>query len=345
MKQLAEKKDNAEAMFQQGLVELYGVSGDPNVKKASNFESAMRWLRLAAFRKHAGANYEVSTVLARYPNMVKPLSPYEQEDCMRAAYNGGDPLAKACVEHLFNEAKRLAAQGNPDAKWHLFLALNEGDEVILTLTDAQVLYVYSGDIYLRDASGSLLLSGTGLNVNRNNVLNGTILGKRAYSNLMPQLIALGSESSSENLSVSSGEAALPIELFGWDLTADRYSDMVLVKGLTLVRDGGIYAVIGDRRMRLWNKFQIKSPKISLPSNIDGKFYDVTAIFGTDILNGEVIDELYMLSSPVEGEDPDAVEAVLAEDSSSSAVYNLYGQKVGKHFRGITVKNGKKQIQK
>ena len=226
-----------------------------------------------------------------------------------------------------------------------FLALNEGDEVILTLTDAQVLYVYSGDIYLRDASGSLLLSGTGLNVNRNNVLNGTILGKRAYSNLMPQLIALGSESSAENLSVSSGEAALPIELFGWDLTADRYSDMVLVKGLTLVRDGGIYAVIGDRRMRLWNKFQIKSPKISLPSNIDGKFYDVTAIFGTDILNGEVIDELYMLSSPVEGEDPDAVEAVLAEDSSSSAVYNLYGQKVGKHFRGITVKNGKKQIQK
>ena len=126
LKQLAEKKDNAEAMFQQGLVELYGVSGDPNVKKAPNFESAMRWLRLAAFRKHAGANYEVSTVLARYPNMVKPLSPYEQEDCMRAAYNGGDPLAKACVEHLFNEAKRLAAQGNPDAKWHLFLALSEG---------------------------------------------------------------------------------------------------------------------------------------------------------------------------------------------------------------------------
>lgn len=126
LKQLAEKKNNPEAMFQQGLVELYGVSGDPKVKKAPNFDEAMRWLRLAAFRKHAGANYEVSTVLARYPDKVKPLSPYEQEDCMRAAYNGGDPLAKACVEHLFNEAKKLAAQGNPDAKWHLFLALSEG---------------------------------------------------------------------------------------------------------------------------------------------------------------------------------------------------------------------------
>lgn len=126
LKQLAEKKNNPEAMFQQGLVELYGVSGDPKVKKEPNFDEAMRWLRLAAFQKHAGANYEVSTVLARYPDKAKPLSPYEQEDCMRAAYNGGDPLAKACVEHLFNEAKKLAAQGNPDAKWHLFLALSEG---------------------------------------------------------------------------------------------------------------------------------------------------------------------------------------------------------------------------
>ena len=224
-----------------------------------------------------------------------------------------------------------------------FLALNEGDEALLTLTDAQVLYVYSDDIYLRDATSSLILSGTSLNVNRNDVLNGSILGKLTYSNLMPQLTASESESSAENLSVSSGEAALPVEVFGWDLTSDRYSDMVLVKGLTLVRDGGIFAVVGDHRVRLWNKFQIKSPKISLPSNIDGKFYDVTAIFGTDILNGEVIDELYMLSSPVEGEDPDAISAPLAH--SPSDLYNVYGQKVGKSFKGIVVKNGKKFFQK
>lgn len=126
LKQRAESKNDAEAMFQQGLVELYGVSGDPNVKRSPNFAEAMRWLRLAASRKHAGANYEISVVLSKYPDLAKPLSPYEQEDCMRAAYNGGDPLAKALVEHTFREAKRLAAEGNPDAKWHLFLALSEG---------------------------------------------------------------------------------------------------------------------------------------------------------------------------------------------------------------------------
>ena len=226
-----------------------------------------------------------------------------------------------------------------------FLAMDEGDDALLLLTDAQVLYVFNDEIYLRDATGSIILKGTGLSVSKNDVLNGSILGKLTYNNLMPQLIPADGELITQDISISSGETPLPKEIFGDELTADRYADMVLVKGLTLVRDGGIFAVIGDRRVRLWNKFQIKSPKISLPSNIVGKFYDVTAIYGTDVVNGEIIDELYVLSSPVEGEDPDAISAPLAQKPSSQALYNLYGQKVGKYYKGIVVKSGQKFIQK
>ena len=226
-----------------------------------------------------------------------------------------------------------------------FLAMDEGDDALLLLTDAQVLYVFNDEIYLRDITGSIILKGTGLSVSKNDVLNGSILGKLTYNNLMPQLIPADGELTTQDISISSGETPLPKEIFGDELTADRYADMVLVKGLTLVRDGGIFAVIGDRRVRLWNKFQIKSPKISLPSNIVGKFYDVTAIYGTDVVNGEVIDELYVLSSPVEGEDPDAISAPLAQEPSSQALYNLYGQKVGKYYKGIVVKSGHKFIQK
>jgi len=118
--------------------------------------------------------------------------------------------------------------------------------------------------------------------------------------------------------------------------------MVLVRGVTLVRDGGVFAVIDDHRVRLWNKFQIKSPKISLPSNITNKYFDITAIYGTDVVNGEVIDELYLLSSPVEGESPDAISApVAAEESSSGVLYNLQGQRVGKSYKGIIIKDGRK----
>lgn len=225
-----------------------------------------------------------------------------------------------------------------------FCAMNEGDEALLTLTNAQVLYVYAGDIYLRDATGSLVLSGTGLNVSKNDVLNGSILGCLTYSDRMPQLTPAESVSAAENLSISSSNEPLPIEIYGEELTDKYYADMVLVRGLTLVRDGGVFAVIGDHRVRLWNKFQIKSPKITLPSSIANKYFDVTAIYGTDIVNGEVIDELYLLSSPVES-DPDAINVPLAQEPSSSVLYNLQGQRVGKNYKGIIVKNGKKYLRK
>ena len=226
-----------------------------------------------------------------------------------------------------------------------FRDIEEGDEALLTLTDAQVLYVYDGDIYLRDATGSLVLADTGLDVKQNDVLNGSILGRLTYSNLMPQLTPLNNESIADNLSITSGEAAQPLVLYDEYLNTSHYSEMVLVKGMQLVRDGGVFAVIGDRRIRLWNKFQIKSPKISLPSNITDKYYDITAIYGTDVVNGEVIDELYLLKSPVEGDMPDAVHAPLANGQSSTFLYNLQGQRVGNNYKGIVVKEGKKLFQK
>ena len=233
-----------------------------------------------------------------------------------------------------------------------FRAMEEGTDALLLLTDAQVLYVYDGDIYLRDATGSLVLSGTGLDVIKNDVLNGSIVGRLSYNNLMPQLVPADGESEAESLTISSGGQARPYEVFGEQLTAGRYADMVVARGLTLVRDGGVFAVVGDHRVRLWNKFQIKSPKISLPSKIDGKYYDITAIYGTDVVNGEVIDELYLLSSPVESEDPvgivspktssDGTDFLLRETEQA---YNLQGQRVGADYKGIVVKGGRKYLKK
>ena len=117
------------------------------------------------------------------------------------------------------------------------------------------------------------------------------------------------------------------------------------RGLTLGGDDGVYAVNDDHRVRLWNKFQIKSPKISLPSKIADKYYDVTGIYGTDDLDGEIIDELYILRSPVEGQDPDAISAPLSQRSSSDVLYNLQGQRVGAGFKGIVVRDGRKLLLK
>lgn len=226
-----------------------------------------------------------------------------------------------------------------------FRALDEGMDALLTLTDAQVLYTYNDDIYLRDASGSIVLKGTGIEVNRNDVLNGNIFGKLTYENLMPQFTPVNGISVVRGLSVVSGEAPQPIILFADELTSDHYCDLVLVQGLTLVRESGVFAIVGNNRVRLWNKFQIKSPKISLPSNITNKYYDVTAIYGTDVVNGSVVDEFYILNSPVEGLDPDAINAIPADEKASGFSYNLAGQRVGKDYKGIVVKEGEKFYQK
>ena len=226
-----------------------------------------------------------------------------------------------------------------------FRAMEEGDEALLTLTNARVLYVYNGEIYVRDATGSLLLIGTNLNVNRNDVINGTILGSLTYSNLMPQLTHGDGTSDAESISISSGQAPPPVELFPEQLNADYYDDMVVVRGATLVRDGGVFAIIGDRRVRLWNKFQIKSPRITLPSNISDKYFDITAIYGTDVLNGNVIDELYLLYSPVEGDDPVGISTLQSQESLPKVQYNLQGQRVGEDYKGIVIVGGKTLLRK
>ena len=162
---------------------------------------------------------------------------------------------------------------------------------------------------------------------------------------MPQFVPADADSSAEDVSISSGEAPLSVEVLVDDLTPDYYSNLVWVRGMTLVRDGGVFAVIGDRRVRLWNKFQIKSPRITLPSNIAGKYFEATAIYGTDVVNGNVIEELYLLTSPVEGDSPDGIHDMEAQEPLSAGVYNLQGQRVGEGYKGIVVENGKKILRK
>ena len=57
----------------------------------------------------------------------------------------------------------------------------------------------------------------------------------------------------------------------------------------------VYAVGTEANTRLYNYFGIEG--ITLPENLDLFVFNVTGIFGTDILGEDVIDELYLLESP------------------------------------------------
>lgn len=190
-----------------------------------------------------------------------------------------------------------------------FVQTEENAEGILQLSNAQVLYVKGQDIYLRDASGSIVLSNTGLSVKKNDVLNGTVYGKRSVKNRMPQLAGVSGLTNANGLDITAGTAVEPITLHVSQLTPEYYANMVLVEKAKLVKDGGVWATFGDKRMRLFNTLGVT--KISVPTDMT-KRYNITAIFGTNTLNGEVIDELYLLKTPTAATFTEATAISLTE---------------------------------
>jgi len=208
-----------------------------------------------------------------------------------------------------------------------FRAMPDGGQALLQLTDAEVLYAKAPNIYVRDASGSLVLNGTGLAVNKNDRISGLIYGQLTYKNLMPTLEMVSGLSDVNGLQSWTGSEVEPKEKRLSELTDADFADYVVVKAVQLVRDGGVYAVEGNARARIFNTLGITSPRISVPTNIDGNFYDITAIYGTNVVKGNIIRELYLLSTPVQVAAPDAIAPAVYAADELSDVYTLDGQLV------------------
>ena len=226
-----------------------------------------------------------------------------------------------------------------------FMKLEPGTETVLKLTDAQVLFVASsGDVtFVRDAMGSIMFQNTGLGLKKNEVLNGFIFAKVGKENNMMQALGIEGSTNDNGLVKTEGEEVVPREVTLEELTEKDYSDLVLVKAVKFVKDGNVWAVSGDKRARLWNKFGVKNIKV--PSNYNDKYFDVIAIYGTNVVNGEVVDELYMMASPVEVEAPTGITTVTFNDNSDASLYNLQGQRVDASHRGLVISKGRVVLNK
>ena len=225
--------------------------------------------------------------------------------------------------------------------------MEEGTDALLQLTDAEVLYVYQTTAYIRDAKGTIMFKNTGLNLKKNDRVTGVVFVKVGAENAMLQALGIEGVTNDSGLKITSGSEVEPREVKFEDLTEDDYSDYVLVKAVQLERNNGVWAVSGDKRARLWNLFQIKG--LSVPSNVEGKFFDVEAIYSTNKLNNQVINELEFLKSPIEVPDPEGgsgIEVIGTETTSADATYfNLQGQRVSPNTKGILIRNGRMVVNK
>ena len=228
-----------------------------------------------------------------------------------------------------------------------FKSLPEGEVALLQLTNAQVLYVYENTAYVREdeENSCIMFKDMDLNLKKDDVLNGMVLVGVDEENGMKQVLGIEGSTNDSNLEITSGEEAEPREKKLEELSPADYSDYVLVKQVQLVKDDGIWAVSedGNVRVRMWNKFMDMS---ILLKNYDGKYFDVYAIYGTDVLDGSVINELYMVKTPVEVEAPTAINEVRwKKDEGSGDLYNLNGQRVDRQYKGLVIRNGRVVLNK
>lgn len=175
-----------------------------------------------------------------------------------------------------------------------FCQLQPDEGAILQLQDAQVLYVSKKDIYLRDATGAIILNDISLNVEQGDVLTGSIYGKLTQRKEMPLFTAADGLTMTTAINVSPGSQPQPISLHISQLTNHHYAEMVALNKVKLENNGGVWAVHGDQRIRLYNTLGVKNIKV--PTDLNCR-YDITAIYGTNVLNDQVIHELYLLKSP------------------------------------------------
>ena len=232
-----------------------------------------------------------------------------------------------------------------------FKALASGTTATLTLKDAQVLYknVYttkkSGatntEYYVRDASGAIQFFNTDLELNVNQVINGTVEVTYSLFNELPEATKTAN-TSAEKLTITDGETAVPTKVTVADLTSNKYlCDLVTVENANIISEtSGTYTnqylTNGTDKVMIYDKFKTKT-------NItDGEGFDVTGIFVTAKLSSNIIKEFAPISAPV----PTGINNITTEAADANApAYNLAGQKVGKEYKGVVIKAGKKFIQK
>lgn len=225
-----------------------------------------------------------------------------------------------------------------------------GTTATLTLKNAQVVYknVYttkSGatntEYYVRDASGAIQFFNTDLELNVNQVINGTVEVTYSPFNELPEAKKTAN-TSAEKLTITDGEAAVPTKVTVADLATDKYlCDLVTVENVNITTEEegtytNNYLVSGDDKVMIYDKFKT-NVTIS-----EGEGYDVTGVLVTAKLSGKIVKELAPISAPV----PTGINNIITEATDADApVYNLSGQRVGKNAKGVLIKNGKKYVVK
>lgn len=220
----------------------------------------------------------------------------------------------------------------------------------LKLTNAKVLYVnnYNGTVntYVREDDAAIELRTLGFDMPVNSTISGTVKVDYAVNNGVPYLKA-NDATNNESLTIQeSTEEAQPIVATVADIVAKKYiNDLVIIKDVKFTKESvtsgtstrtNYYINDGDQKVQLYDKFKVSD----LATLTDGETYTVQGLFGAMYNN---VPEILMTKKVAEttGINNITTDATL----ENAPAFNLAGQKVGKAYKGVVIKAGKKFVQK
>lgn len=218
----------------------------------------------------------------------------------------------------------------------------------LTLTNAKVTFVneYKGTIntYVREGDTAIELRTLGFNMPVNSILNGKVKVDLKYNYDVPYLTA-NAGTDDESITVTeSDEAAQPIEATIADILANKYlNDLVTIKNFTFSKEEyqegrfNYYANDGEQKIMIYDKFNKVGGVAELT---EGETYTVTGLYGA-IFKGTP--EILPTQAVVAGT-PTGINNITTSAADNAPIFNLAGQKVGKSYKGVVIKAGKKMIQ-
>lgn len=218
----------------------------------------------------------------------------------------------------------------------------------LTLTNAKVTFVneFKGTIntYVREGDAAIELRTLGFNMPVNSILNGKVKVDLNFNYGVPYLTA-NAGTDDESITVTeSEEAAQPIEATIADILANKYlNDLVTIKNFTFSKEEyktgkfNYYANDGEQKIMIYDKFNKVGGVAELT---EGEKYTVTGLYGA-IFKGTP--EIFPTQAVVPGSST-GITNITTSEADNAPIFNLAGQKVGKSYKGVVIKAGKKMIQ-
>ena len=213
------------------------------------------------------------------------------------------------------------------------------ENVLLTLSNAKVVYVDGKNIYVREGNFAVMFYGTSLELPLNATLNGSIIFDYSpYYGVVEVKDNSYTNLDNVNVTAPTSETLDPVTSSISDVVAMKHNaDLVKLEGVTVVSEGSnYYAVSGEDKVQLYSR-----SRADLYKNVadDGNQYDIIALFN-NIYKGAVELDPVEINGAGTG-----ISNIRAEKSNDTPAYNMAGQRINNTAKGIVIKNGKKVILK